>query len=375
MKEISDSFEDSKSSSCSPKKVDEDDEEVKRSCFKPRNRESSSNDSSVDHEEISEKKEGSKATRSVRQYNRSKMPRLRWTPDLHLCFVHAVERLGGEERATPKLVLQMMNIKGLSIAHVKSHLQMYRSKKIDDATREQGLISEGGDRNIFNLGQIPMLQTFNQEPFANFRYGDASRRSFMGGAVIHRGKQGINGSESDRFLGCNKNQNSLTYNSNVCFPFLNEQINQSLEEFKSFHRSWRIESKPNSMDSNLFITKLQERRGIDQADCISNNSSINKNLKTIQETRNGLKRKTSLDADCNLDLNLSLKVTVKDHDDDNDGVLDHEMGVESEELVYCSTLSLSLSSSSSSKLSGLKEEDGRRKIKEARRTSTLDLTL
>ena len=34
---------------------------------------------------------------SVRPYNRSKVPRLRWTPDLHLCFVHAVERLGGQE--------------------------------------------------------------------------------------------------------------------------------------------------------------------------------------------------------------------------------------------------------------------------------------
>lgn len=34
---------------------------------------------------------------SVRQYNRSKTPRLRWTPDLHLSFVHAVERLGGQD--------------------------------------------------------------------------------------------------------------------------------------------------------------------------------------------------------------------------------------------------------------------------------------
>lgn len=34
---------------------------------------------------------------SVRQYVRSKMPRLRWTPELHNSFVHAVEKLGGQD--------------------------------------------------------------------------------------------------------------------------------------------------------------------------------------------------------------------------------------------------------------------------------------
>jgi hypothetical protein len=54
---------------------------------KPRNGGSSSN-STV---EESEKKS------SVRPYVRSKMPRLRWTPDLHLRFIHAVEKLGGHD--------------------------------------------------------------------------------------------------------------------------------------------------------------------------------------------------------------------------------------------------------------------------------------
>lgn len=46
----------------------------------------------------SKSEEGNKEKKtSVRQYVRSKMPRLRWTPDLHLSFVHAIERLGGQE--------------------------------------------------------------------------------------------------------------------------------------------------------------------------------------------------------------------------------------------------------------------------------------
>ncbi|CAJ2658354.1 unnamed protein product [Trifolium pratense] len=68
---------------------------------------------------------------AVRPYVRSRMPRLRWTPDLHRCFAHAVERLGGEERATPKLILQLMNVRGITISHVKSHLQMYRGMKLE----------------------------------------------------------------------------------------------------------------------------------------------------------------------------------------------------------------------------------------------------
>ncbi|KAL9419924.1 hypothetical protein AB3S75_037649 [Citrus x aurantiifolia] len=65
----------------------------------------------------------------VRQYNKSELPRLRWTPELHKHFSQAVERLGGKYKASPKRILHMMNVKGLKLSHIKSHLQMYRNLK------------------------------------------------------------------------------------------------------------------------------------------------------------------------------------------------------------------------------------------------------
>ncbi|XWS60816.1 hypothetical protein CRYUN_Cryun07bG0069900 [Craigia yunnanensis] len=59
-------------------------------------------------------------------------PRMRWTSSLHARFIHAVELLGGHERATPKSVLELMDVKDLTLAHVKSHLQMYRTVKSTD---------------------------------------------------------------------------------------------------------------------------------------------------------------------------------------------------------------------------------------------------
>ncbi|GMI79882.1 hypothetical protein like AT2G38300 [Hibiscus trionum] len=267
---------------------------------------------------------------SVRPYVRSKTPRLRWTPDLHLRFVHAVERLGGQARATPKLVLQMMNIKGLSIAHVKSHLQMYRSKKIDDpgqAMSDHRHLVESGDRNIYSFNQLPMLQGDSSN---TFRYGDASwngrhfsmRNPYTSRSFIDEQRPGFHGTVTQRIFGSN---------------WTNYASNYSL---KSFLTQPRL-----GLRGQITQTKLEDETNFSRG--------------SMQERR-ATKRPIS---DSNLDLDLSLRLTP----------MNGERRRCAEEDDVGRELSLSLCSPLSPMFSRLKGKDSSRES--ARRVSTLDLTI
>ncbi|XP_012849617.1 PREDICTED: putative two-component response regulator ARR21 [Erythranthe guttata] len=64
---------------------------------------------------------------------KNKKTRVKWTRELHDKFTRCVELLGGSKSklyrdgdATPKGILNLMKCDGLTIFHVKSHLQKYR---------------------------------------------------------------------------------------------------------------------------------------------------------------------------------------------------------------------------------------------------------
>ncbi|KAJ8445774.1 hypothetical protein Cgig2_026101 [Carnegiea gigantea] len=82
-------------------------------------------------------------------------PRLRWTVELHERFVDAVTQLGGPDKATPKTIMRVMGVKGLTLYHLKSHLQKFRLGKQPHKEFNDNSVKDGKRASALALQRDP----------------------------------------------------------------------------------------------------------------------------------------------------------------------------------------------------------------------------
>ncbi|KAF8116011.1 hypothetical protein N665_0024s0036 [Sinapis alba] len=97
-------------------------------------------------------------------------PRLRWTSELHERFIDAVTQLGGPDKATPKTIMRTMGVKGLTLYHLKSHLQKFRQgrqscKESTENSKDVSCVAESQDTGSSSTSSLRLAAQEQNESY------------------------------------------------------------------------------------------------------------------------------------------------------------------------------------------------------------------
>lgn len=178
---------------------------------------------------------------------------MRWTTTLHARFVHAVELLGGHERATPKSVLELMDVKDLTLAHVKSHLQMYRTVKTTDRSA-----ASSGQSDVFENGSSGDNSDDLMFEIPNQKRAELSSSVQQGRSSAHHDQYGLwsNSSRDQAWLHGKHGDSQANYN----IPSLEKEMEPkclSYERASEVSSSSLSESSPKKPNLDFTLGRSQ----------------------------------------------------------------------------------------------------------------------
>eukprot|EP00213_Chloropicon_mariensis_P001396 CAMPEP_0197477250 /NCGR_PEP_ID=MMETSP1309-20131121/15203_1 /TAXON_ID=464262 /ORGANISM="Genus nov. species nov., Strain RCC998" /LENGTH=384 /DNA_ID=CAMNT_0043018101 /DNA_START=129 /DNA_END=1279 /DNA_ORIENTATION=- len=176
---------------------------------------------------------------------RAPKQRLRWTPDLHANFVSAVDTLGGPKMATPKAILKEMGVPGMTVYHVKSHLQKFRmhtKQREREETKSKSKASASSKAPVFEMKEEVAVKLQDKA-------GESSTK--LGGGIepLKPGSQTISSALLKGHLESQGGKNSEMHLRLQEQLKLQQQLQHSIEEHGKYLSSLISEQETNEIAS------------------------------------------------------------------------------------------------------------------------------